>query len=407
MKKKINKQSLSIVAFRGLAEFGDILFAIIIHVQVYNLAPSGVSVALLMLIRNLPIIVVGTFAGTVVDRMKKSNLLIACLCTMSVLILLSGMQTSMWGLLLIMGVYRVVYAFYKPARSAILPATLQKDEILECISSVMIVQEIATMAASLVVAQLFVSSVPLLLVSAVASMVLSIIIVFIFLRRSEPVPVSDEDTEKTCRDTFVKETLGGWKYLLHNRALVTLTFIVAMVWLSIGGFSSIQIVYLSQYLSLPSHWVGLSESIISIGNLIGYFIVTFFAGKVSRQHYVSTKIGFGYLLAAIMMFVSACVGSFPAFSLCLILYALGSGFSNAIEESLEQRLPSEGQVGKSISIISTIGTIGYIAGTTVFPLLTDYLSVNSVIRLASYCMLVTSLIVMHQVGILVPIKEAD
>ncbi len=402
MDKAKKTTTFSIIAFRSLAEFGDILFLVIANIQVYNLSPTGTSLAILMIVKNLPIILLGVFAGTVVDRMRKSKLILICLCLMSLLIFLAGIRTSMGDILVIMGVYRTVYAFYKPARSAIIPSLLKQNEILKCISSSMVVQEIATMSASLLVARLFITSIPTLIILALASMVISIFIVSVFLRTSEDAHGQDTVTKKVRNQSFLTETWEGWKYLLHDKALKLLAFIVALIWLATGGFSSIQIVYLTKRLSVPSHWVGLTESIVSVGNLVGFLIVTIVAGRSIRQRAISSKMGVGYLVAGAMMALSALTTSFTAFCLCLLLHAIGDGFSNAIEESFEQRLPGDGQVGKSISIISTIGSIGYIIGTSSFPLLTDHFPVEKVIVLSACCMLITGIAVSMNIKTLLP-----
>jgi len=388
-----NNKSLSLIAFRGFVEFGDILFSIIVQVQIYNILSTGLNLSMLMLLRNLPIIVIGVFAGSVVDSVKKSDLLIFCLILMSVFVLLAGFNVSHIFLLFIMFLYRIVYAFYKPVRSAILPTILQKEEILKCISTIMIVQEIATIIASLLVAKYFGDFVGVLTISAVVCFVIAVIIVFFKLRPLEQQINTDKKGNEAYLKSFFTDTKEGWIYLWHSKQLKMLAIIVALVWLAIGGFSSIQIIFLSQTLMLPSHYVGLSESVISVGNIIGYFIVTVIARRNLSKNYLTEKLWIGYAVAAVAMLVTSFTETFILYGLLLILSAVGDGFSNSIEESLEQKLPCKEHVGKCISIISSIGTIGYLFGVVLFPILTDYIDVSHIVRLCSICMFITSIVV--------------
>lgn len=268
----------------------------------------------------------------------------------------------------------------------------------------MIVQEISTITASLLVAKFFIHSINVLITLTCICFGFSIFILLTILRPLEPQIIKNTKQEFEIK-RFIWDTKNGWLYLLHTKKLRVLSIIVAFVWLSIGGFSSIQIVYLSTTLQMPSHWVGLSESIISIGNLIGYFLITIAASKVRNQNRLSNKIGIGYLIASIAMFYSSEINSFISFCFLLIIYAIGDGFSNSIEESLEQKLPDQDKLGKSISIISSIGTIGYLLGVTLFPIFTDIFSVNNVIKLSSICMFITSVIVFKNSKILMPEQE--
>ncbi len=405
MQKNNNYRYISslLIITRGLIELGDALFSIIVQVQIYNLQPTGINLSLLMLIRNLPIIVIGLFSGTIVDSMKKSNLLSICIALMSTIIVCSAFSLSLSFLLLLMFLYRCIYAFYKITRSAILPTVLEKQDILKCTSSIMIVQEIATVTASFLIAKYFTVSVKALIIVAVFCLIIALLLI---LTKIHPFEKTTKFKAKNIKDlkTFVADTKKGWTYFLLTKALRILVIIVALVWLSIGGFSSIQIIYLTKSIKIPSHFLGLSESIISIGNLTGYFIVVIASGKVVKQNKLSKKLYLGYLLSAVAMLLCSEVSTILSFSILLIIYATGEGFSNAIEESLEQQLPPHEQLGKSLSIISSVGTIGYILGVTISPILTDFINVSSVIKLSSCCMFITAVVIFKNTKVLFPEK---
>ena len=200
---------------------------------------------------------------------------------------------------------------------------------------------------------------------------------------------------------FWKETFDGWKYLITNKYLLVLAFVVALIWLGLGSFSSIQILFVSEALHLPEHYVGYSEAIISVGNILGYLLAPYAVHILITKRKEILLMGSGYVLGGIALCIMGSISNIVLIIVALCAYSTGYGFSNTIEETLEQTLPEEKYLGKCISIISSIGTIGYLLGSIGAPLLTDFLYVGYVVEISAFITIVTGIIILKNINRLI------
>ena len=111
--------------------------------------------------------------------------------------------------------------------------------------------------------------------------------------------------------------------------------------------------------------------------------------------------GSGYVLGGIALCIMGSISNIVLIIVALCAYSTGYGFSNTIEETLEQTLPEEKYLGKCISIISSIGTIGYLLGSIGAPLLTDFLYVGYVVEISAFITIVTGIIILKNINRLI------
>jgi len=95
---------------------------------------SGVAVSALLVARFLPPLIVGPFAGVLVDRLNRKLLMIvsdSARVLIVLLFLLVSDASQLWLVYLLTIVQFSVSALFEPARSAILPSLVQADDLVK------------------------------------------------------------------------------------------------------------------------------------------------------------------------------------------------------------------------------------------------------------------------------------
>lgn len=95
---------------------------------------SGAAVGLFLLARFLPALLIGPFAGVLVDRLNRKHLLIFSDCTRAfivLLFLLVHQADQLWLLYLLSFAQFCLSALFEPARSAIIPSVVKDEDLVQ------------------------------------------------------------------------------------------------------------------------------------------------------------------------------------------------------------------------------------------------------------------------------------
>jgi len=116
-----------------VSQLGDWFNYVALYALLYELTESATSVAFLMVVQLLPIGIVGPWAGVVVDRFDRRRIMIAAdLVRGVVVLLLLAVRTpeTVWLAYVVTGTAVAATGFFEPARSATVPAIVQRDQLV-------------------------------------------------------------------------------------------------------------------------------------------------------------------------------------------------------------------------------------------------------------------------------------
>jgi len=117
---------------QSLSQLGDWMNRVALLVLAYRLTGSPIAVALLQLATLLPRVLVSPFGGVLADRYQKRQLMIAldllrALLAVSLIVANSSGQLWLAGLTLLL--MHSLAAIFNPARSAVLPALVPREQL--------------------------------------------------------------------------------------------------------------------------------------------------------------------------------------------------------------------------------------------------------------------------------------
>jgi len=325
--------------------FGDRANQIALAFLVLRATQSPIAVALVFVAATLPNLLLSPVAGTLVDRWSlQETMVVSDLLRGAVVLLIPiAALTNLVLVYPLIFLVTTISLFFRPARTAILPRIVGKDELLSANSAMWLGETVADVV-GYPLAGLFVAflgtALPLAFwfdsATYVASAVMiASMVVPALIRRGER-----ESTPK--RPGLRKELLAGWRFLRNESVLLTNTLQGAAGQFAAGGLTALTAVYADTALTRgplnPEAAYAFLETSIGIGNLIGGFAIGIIGTRLAKGRLVAV----GYVAFGLCVAMLAFVGQLR---LALGLF-LGSGIANMIyiipsQTLFQERTPPE------------------------------------------------------------------
>ena len=113
-----------------LSSFGDTLHYVALVVLVYQLSGQGVAVAALVAAEVVPVLLLGPFAGVVIDRFDRRGVLVGADLFRAALVASLVWPQGLWHVYLVAAGLVVGGTFFAPTMQAVIPVLTSEDERL-------------------------------------------------------------------------------------------------------------------------------------------------------------------------------------------------------------------------------------------------------------------------------------
>jgi len=126
-----NRDFLIVWAAQFVSRFGDSLANMgFVFLILYRLHGSALAVGQMMLAASIPSLLLGPVAGVFVDRWPRRLVMIISDLLRGGLFLVAPFLTALWQIYLLVFVSTVISRFFAPARQALIPDIVHRDELL-------------------------------------------------------------------------------------------------------------------------------------------------------------------------------------------------------------------------------------------------------------------------------------
>jgi DHA3 family macrolide efflux protein-like MFS transporter len=365
--------------------FGDRLHQIALGVMVLAVTGSALQTGLVFLSATLPNLLLGPIAGTFVDRWDQKLVMIVSDVLRAGLVLVIPFVVDMSVPLVYPLVFLVttISLFFRPARAAILPRIVARDDLMAANGAMWTGETIADIAgyplAGVFVAFLGSSLALAFWVDAVTYLVSAILLAGMIV----PTVIREAGPRAGgAVAEFVSELREGWHFLRAETRLFQNTLVSAMAQLSIGATLALTVVYAQRSLqgdivAYPQSYA-LLEAAIGIGNLVGGFVVGAIGAKLRKGWLVVT----GFLVMGLATVFMGLTSN----ELVAVVAAVVIGIFNLVYIIPSQTLFAErtppGLMGRVVAIRSSI-VMGALSGAmAVSSGLADSVDAGLVIALA-------------------------
>lgn len=329
--------------------FNTIVLAVL--VERYS-GGSGLAVSLFLLARFIPPMLVGPWAGVLVDRLDRKRLLIlsdVLRALVVLLLLLADRPQLLWLVYVLTALQFTLSSVFEPGRNAILPSLLPREGLVlaNTLGSVTwsVMLAAGAVAGGIVAAQLGTQAA--LLIDSLTFLVSALLIMSI--RTDTRAGGSREQSaagEKTGRKRDLRE---GLRYL--RRSPATLAVLLVKAGISLGSIDAVMIVYASRLFSMgedSSTPLSIMYAAFGTGAVAGPLLLNRF--NDGRVEVMRRLIRYGFLFMSLGWLLLSGAGTLPLVALALTLRAMGTSICWTYSSVIIQKSVPDDFLGRMFSL---------------------------------------------------------
>jgi MFS family permease len=333
-----------------ISVFGDYLAMFAVQALiVFRLHGSAGQVSAVLLVSLLPAVAIGPFAGVFADRWDPRRTMIASDASRAVLLLLLSLvpthpeSSALVALCAVCFAIGCVSAFFVPAQGVMIPALVDRTELLAASAAMQQTWQWARIASPGVAATIVARfSENACFVADAASFVISALLVAAIShkiprtsmsRTSIPPPSGERATDRIMRDMR-----AGVTCLFKSAELSSATLAMAAGTFATGCFSSLAALYVRDVLHAGMPVYGALGSLIAVGMLAASLFVSSLGRRLSPQQMITS----GMALIGLCILVLAALPSM--FTALVGAAGIGFGASGALATAnavLREHTPSD------------------------------------------------------------------
>lgn len=320
-----------------ISQLGDWFNLIASATLVADLSGSGLAIGGLFLARLLPPFVLGPFAGVVADRLDRRKILIMSDLLRFIIVLgflLVQTEQDIWLIYLLTIVQLSVSAFFEPARAAILPGLVKREELVT--ANALAATTWSTMLAlgaalGGLATALFGVSVAFV-IDAASFLISAWFVSRINLSATIPSPEAAAQSEVGWR-----AYLNGLGYLWRHPAILVIALIKASAALAFGGMYVVEVTFAKEVFLLGadgSGTLGLLYFAGGVGTGLAPVLARWITGDDLRTMYWA--ILFTYMASFIGYFMMGWAYTLPVLLIATVIRGAGEGTNWVYSSSLLQ-----------------------------------------------------------------------
>ena len=382
------KRLLAVGDFRKLwlshvvSSFGDALTNLALLILTQRLTGSTAAVATTAVAVALPQLLFGLFAGVLVDRWDRKKVMIASDLARAFLVLGFLAVSSpdlMWLLYVVAFVQASIGTLDNPARSAVLPQVVGKDELLAANSffqSTIIVVGVAGTATAGLIAGIFDTLAVAFVIDAATFAASAFLVAGLAIggRPSPSIAKGDRDSD----GGMWRELRTGLRYIVSSSMLRMVVVTAGVVMLGLGAVNVLLVPFIVDDLAVPETWFGLLEAAQVTSMVLAGALITVVAKRIRPGSLL--VIG----LTGVATVVAAMSLARSVWHLIALLFAVGwfvTPTQAAISTVIQREVPREA-LGRVSSSLGTVTTTAQVASMGLSGVAAGYLGIRSVFVLA-------------------------
>lgn len=324
MNKKIIKNDyILLLSSQTISQFGSSMTSFALIIWAYKQTNSATTISCLAFFSYLPYILIGIFAGAVIDRFKKKNIMLlsdiaSAICSAIILMFVCFNSLKVWNLYILNAVISFMSAFQLPASKVAIGLLVPKDKYSKISGmntfSNSLITSITPMIATTVMS-LF--GIKLVLIIDLISFFISESILLCFIK----IPETLKKLNEMKGNNLICESLEGVNFLLKNKGLLYLMISFAVMnFLSSLTYENILPAMILSRTNNNEHILAIITGTIGLGGVVGGMVVTLFKIPKNRIKVIFFCAEFSFLFGDVLMgagqrtefwIIAAICASFP------------------------------------------------------------------------------------------------
>lgn len=377
-----NKNFILLVQGRFVSMFGSVLFSVALGFWILDKTGSGTLMGTIMAASSLPRILIAPFAGPLIDRWRKSRILVIAdfingfiIIAATVIIYLNLLEV--WMVFVTAIILGISSAFFTPASSTIIPELVPEDKITNANSVNSMTSSATDILGTPLGGILYTAfGAPLLFLLNGISYILSAI-TEIFIKSSPGKGISS-DSDYNYWDDFK----SGIKYTLSHIGIRNFFLLAAFMNFMLSASIVTLMPYFQRTVGLGPDKYGYAMSIFTVGMLLGGIIMSIV--KVNNKNRFRI-----FFISMILCLVSLALSLMFGYIMILIFFTIGGFFIvvvNVIIGAVIQMIVDPEMRGKfftfSTSLSAALTPLGMALGGVLsdsFSIPAVFLAINTIV----------------------------
>ena len=308
---------------------------------------SGIAISVFLMARFLPPLIVGPFAGVLVDRFDRKAILIYSniLRTGIVLMFLLANSPDLLWLIYVLTIAQFsVSALFEPGQSAIIPSLIKRDDFVIANTLTSITWSVMLAVGAIIggiVGALFGTQIALI-IDAMTFAVAAYFIWLIDVPTRAAVPQDDEDTD-------TGSLIGGLQYLRRNPATIAVMLVKGGG--SLGNTDTLMTIYATEIFILGTDGqlsLGILYSAVGVGAILGPITLNRFNnGAIFRMTQLIT---IGFALAVIGWVILGVSTTLVLVAIGLLVRAMGGSANWTYSSVILQKTVPDRYLGRVFAL---------------------------------------------------------
>ena len=301
-----------------ISTMGSALTSLAASIYIFRLTGSALSVGLMLMATALPSLLVGLFAGVLVDRYDRKRIMFICdllRAGLVVLIPLLAPHGIAWLYVIVM-LTSAIGQFFDPAQESVLPE-LASDEELAAANSLMAISSFGATAIGFAASGLIAASANISWAFYLDAVSFIISAAFILMIRIQPLQAEGE----TSINAVLKNLKVGVQHLFETPILRSLFLTSIPTLIAFGLSNALLLPFALRALKATEFEYGLQEGLTSLAFVVGSLLMASVFDRLREGAWIAL----GFIGMAVTSMVYASLHSIP-----LAILVVGfSGFFNA------------------------------------------------------------------------------
>ncbi len=349
-----NRSYVALWLGQMIAQAGDPFREMALQVFVYELTGSAMALGGLATIQALPTLVVGPIAGVLVDRWDRRRIMLVSQAARALLVLLLVVRPTLPAVYVVAVGAAAIGLFYLPARNALLPMIVRRDQLLSANSFSMttgtLLMMLAPALASLVIG-LWGSSVAFAVNAASFALAAGTVIAI-------RVPARPEDELPAKEQHWLVDLRDGLQFVRRTPLIRGLLIVFGFQAIGFSVLPVLQIIWVDRVLHMPPSAFGYIMSVFAVGMLAGGALIAAVGERIPQTRMiVLAACGYG----ALFILLAGASWMPLIFALVALLGVCEAATSVAVPTLLQHTVPDELR-GRVFSVQNVVLTALNIVG---------------------------------------------
>ena len=362
-----NRDFSLLVGGQFISIFGNMILSFALPLYLLYISGSAALFGLVMGLTNIPLLLMSPVGGMIADRFRKQRVMFWLDVSTTVLIIgyimASGFTAAIIPIIIVkLMALNAIQGVYMPAVSSSVPVLVSEEKLVSANSAVNLVNSLSGMGGMAIAGLLFArfGLFPILTVSAICFAITAIMDLFI------RVPFKQQDNSGSIIKIVKGDLSQSLRFIKGQPIILKSIAVVFLLTATLGSVVMVGIpVLIVQHLEMGMEFVGISQSIMLTGGILGGIITGVVGNKLKTDNIYIPIIMSGLALIPIGLALLFNAPYFMTYIImttaCLLALAVVTTVNIRIISAIQGVTPTE-LAGKVMSVVVMLPFMGNALG---------------------------------------------